>query len=87
MEKKEIGFADKFEAAGKELEKELKDGGTMIMIASEGRNLKGSLCYIKGNTTTAAILLGDCAYKNKNLKKILGRALMAAELKEQMDNK
>lgn len=87
MEKKEMSFIEKLEDAFEELGKELKDGGTMIMIASEGRNLKGSLCYIKGNTTTAAILLGDCAYKNKNLKKILGRALMAAELKEQMDNK
>ena len=83
MEKKEIGFADKFEAAGKELEKELKDGGTMIMIASEGRNLKGSLCYIKGSPTTAAILLGDCAYQNKNFKTILEKALMYAELEEQ----
>ena len=87
MENKEMSFIEKLEDAFEELGKELKDGGTMIMIASEGRNLKGSLCYIKGNTTTAAILLEDCAYKNKNLKKILGRALMAAELKEQMDNK
>ena len=87
MEKQEMSFIEKFEAAFEELGKELKDGGTMIMIASEERNLKGSLSYIKGNTTTAAILLGECAYKNKNLKKILGRALMAAELKEQMDNK
>ena len=83
MEKKEIGFADKFEAAGKELEKELKDGGTMIMIASEWRNLKGSLCYIKGSPTTAAILLGGCAYQNKNFKTILEKALMYAELEEQ----
>ena len=87
MEKKEMSFIEKLEDAFEELGKELKDGGTMIMIASEERNLKGSLSYIKGNTTTAAILLGECAYKNKNLKKILGRALMAAELKEQMDNK
>ena len=87
MENKEMSFIEKLEDAFEELGKELKDGGTMIMIASEGRNLKGSLCYIKGNTTTAAILLEDCAYKNKNLKKILGRALMAGEMKEQMDNK
>ena len=33
MEKKEIGFADKFEAAGNELEKEIKNGGAMILIA------------------------------------------------------
>ena len=80
MEKKEMSFIEQFEAACNELEKKIKDGGTMIMIASEGRNLKGSLCYIKGSPTTAAILLGDCAYQNKNLKKILGRALIAAEM-------
>lgn len=87
MEKKEMSFADKFEAAGNELEKEIKDGGVMIMIASEGRSLDGSLCYIKGNKTTAAILLADCAHQNKDLKRILGRALIAAEMDEQMDNK
>lgn len=80
-----MSFLDKFEAAFEELGKELKDGGTMIMIASEGRNLKGSLCYIKGSPTTAAILLGDCAFQNKNLKKILGRALIAAEMDRLMN--
>ena len=87
MEKKEMSFIEKFEAAFEELGKELKDGGTMIMIASEGRNLKGSLCYIKGSPTTAAILLGECAYQNKNFKKILERAIIAAEMEELMNNK
>ena len=85
MEKKEMSFIEKLEDAFEELGKELKDGGTMIMIASEWRNLKGSLCYIKGSPTTAAILLGDCALQNKNLKKILWRALIDAEMKEKMD--
>lgn len=87
MENKEMSFIEKLEAAFEELGKELKDGGTMIMIASEGRNLKGSLCYIKGNKTTAAILLADCAHQNKDLKRILERALIAAAMDEQMDNK
>ena len=73
MEKKEMSFFEKVDAAFVELGKELKDGGTLILIASEGRNLEGSLCYLKGSPTTAAILLGDCAYQNKNLKKILAK--------------
>ena len=85
MEKKEMSFTDKFEAAGNELEKEIKDGGTMILIASEGRSLDGSLCYIKGNKTTAAILLANCANQNKDLKRILGRALIAAEMDRLMN--
>ena len=85
--KKEIGFIEKFYAAGEELEKEIKDGGIMILIASEGRSLDGSLCYIKGNKTTAAILLANCAHQNKDLKRILERALIAAAMDEQMDNK
>ena len=87
MEKKEMSFTDKFEAAGDELEKEIKDGGAMILIASEGRCLDGSLCYIKGNKTTAAILLANCACQDKDLKRILERALIAAAMDEQIDNK
>ena len=84
MEKKEMGFKEKVETAGDELGKAIKDGGTMILIASEGRNLEDSLCYIKGSPTTAAILLGKCAHLDKNLKKLLGRALIAAAMEEQI---
>ena len=87
MENKEMSFIEKLEDAFEELGKELKDGGVMIMIASEGRSLDGSLCYIEGNKTTAAILLADCAHQNKDLKRILERALIAAAMEEQMDNK
>lgn len=87
MEKKEMSFFEKVDAAFVELGKELKDGGTMIMIASEGRCLDGSLCYIKGNKTTAAILLANCVHQNKDLKRILERALIAAAMDEQIDNK
>lgn len=87
MEKKEMGFIEKFDAASNELEKKIKDGGVMIMIASEGRSLDGSLCYIKGNKTTAAILLANCVHQNKDLKRILERALIAAAMDEQIDNK
>ncbi len=84
MQKKEMSFIEKLEDAFEELGKELKDGGTMILIASEGRNLEGSLCYIKGSPTTAAILLGNCAHLDKNLKKLLGRALITAAMEEQI---
>ena len=87
MENTEMSFIEKLEDAFEELGKELKDGGVMIMIASEGRSLDGSLCYIEGNKTTAAILLADCAHQNKDLKRILERALIAAAMEEQMDNK
>lgn len=87
MEKKEMSFVEKVDAAYEELGMELKDGGIMILIASEGRSLDGSLCYIKGNKTTAAILLANCALQNKDLKRILERALIAAAMDEQMDNK
>ena len=36
MGKKEMSFTDKFEAAGNELEKEIKDGAAMILIAIDG---------------------------------------------------
>lgn len=36
MEKKEMSFKEKFQAAGEELEKEIKDGGAMILIAVDG---------------------------------------------------
>lgn len=85
MEKKEMSFIEKFASAGNELGNELKDGGTMILIASEGRSLDRSLCYIKGNKTTAAILLANCANQNKDLKRILGRALIAAEMDRLMN--
>ena len=85
MENKEMSFIEKLEDAFEDLGKELKDRGTLILIASEGRNLEGSLCYLKGSPTTAAILLGDCAYQNKNLKKIFGRALIAAEMDRLMN--
>ena len=80
-----MGFIEKFGAAFEELGNQLKDGGTMILIASEGRSLDGSLCYIKGNKTTAAILLANCANQNKDLKRILGRALIAAEMDRLMN--
>ena len=86
MEKKEMSFADKFEAAGKELEKAMVESNkdAMIMIAtSEGRSLDESLCYIEGNKTTAAILLAYAAIKDKGFKTILTNAIKGVEAYEQ----
>ena len=87
MEKKEIGFADKFEAAGEELENAIKDGGAVILIASEVQDVESGLSYFAGNQTTAIILLASLAHTDKEFRKLLERAILAAELKEQMDNK
>ena len=87
MEKKEMGFKEKVETAGDELEKAIKDGGTVILIASEVQNVESGLSYFAGNQTTALILLANLAHNDKQFRKILETALIAAELKEQMDNK
>ena len=80
-----MGFIDKFKAAGNELEKEIKDGGAMILIASEKFDVKTSLCYFSGDKTMATILLAGCAIKDKDFKRMLERALKVAEMKEKMD--
>ena len=85
MENKEMSFIEKLEDAFEDLGKELKDGGTMILIASEGRSLDGSFCYLKGNKTTAAILLANCANQNHDLKRIFERALIAAAMDRLMN--
>ena len=82
MEKKEMGFIEKFKAAGDELEKEIKDGGAMIIIASEKFDVKTSLCYFSGDKTMSTILLAGCALKDKDFKRMLERALKVATLKE-----
>ena len=87
MEKKEMGFKEKVETAGDEQEKAIKDGGTVILIASEVQNVESGLSYFAGNLTTAFILLANLAHNDKQFRKILVTALIAAELKEQMDKK
>ena len=86
MEKKEMSFVRKFDAAGDELKKAIKDGGAVILIASEVQNVKESgLCYLAGSPTTAKILLACLAYTDTQFRKILDSALKYAEWKEQME--
>ena len=86
MEKKELSFTEKVEVAGDELKKAIKDGGAVILIASEVQNVKESgLCYLAGSPTTAKILLAGLAYSDTQFRKILESALKYAEWKEQME--
>ena len=87
MEKKEMSFVRKFDAAGDELKKAIKDGGAVILIASEVQEVKSSLVYFAGNQTTATILLASLANTDKQFRKMLKTALIVSECKEEMDNK
>ena len=87
MEKKEMSFKEKVETAGDELKKEIRDGGAVILIASEVQDVKSGLSYFAGNQTTAVILLASLAHNDKQFRKMLKTALIAAEWKKQMDNK
>ena len=89
MEKKEMSFIEIFGAAGKDLGKKLEksNNGAMIMIAAEELTSKNFYSNIQGKGFRIAALLACVASEEKAFKTILERALMAAELKEQMDNK
>ena len=79
-----MSFTEKVEVAGDELKKSIKDGGAVILIASELQDVESGLCYLAGNQTTATILLASLAHTNKDFRKLLEDALLAAELKKQM---
>ena len=85
MEKKEIGFADKFEAAGKELEKEIKDGCNMILIATDG----GDETYVNiiGNRKSLSALLAFAAIKSEGFDEILANAVKGIEMYREKHNK
>ena len=85
MEKKEIGFADKFEAAGKELEKEIKDGCDMILIATDG----GDETYVNimGNRKSLSALLAFAAIKSEGFDEILANSVKGIEMYREKHNK
>ena len=83
MEKKEMSFIEKFEAAGKELKKAMaeSDNGAMIMIAtSEGVGVSAS---IEGISCELSTLLAYAAIKDKGFKTILTNAINGVEAYEQ----
>ena len=85
MEKKEIGFADKFEAAGEELEKEIKDGSAMILIATDG----GDAQYgnIIGSRSSLSALLAFASLKADGFDEVLVNAVKAVEIYREKQNK
>ena len=85
MEKKEMSFADKFEAAGKELEKEIKDGCNMILIATDG----GDETYVNiiGNRKSLSALLAFAAIKSEGFDEILANAVKGIEMYREKHNK
>ena len=86
MEKKEMSFLEKFEAASKELEKAMVESNkdAMIMIAtSEGNDESRVSANIKGKSNMIGVLLSYVACKCDGFKTILEKALMYAELEEQ----
>ena len=85
MGKKEVSFKEKVEVAGEELEKSIKDGGTVILIASEVQDVESSLVYFAGNKTTALVLLASLAHTDEQFRKLLEDALLAAALKKQIE--
>ena len=85
MEKKEMSFTDKFEAAGDELEKEIKDGGAMILIATNG----GDKAYvdIMGNRKSLSALLAFAAIKSEGFDEILANSVKVIEMYREKHNK
>ena len=85
MEKKEMSFADKFEAAGKELEKEIKDGCNMILIATDG----GDETYVNimGNRRSLSAILAFAALKSEGFDEILANAVKGLEIYKEKHNK
>ena len=85
MEKKELSFAEKFEAAGDELEKEIKDGCAMILIATDG----GDAQYgnIMGSRSSLSALLAFAALKADGFDEVLVNAVKALEIYREKQNK
>lgn len=74
MEKKEMSFIEKFEAAHKELEKAIVESNkeAMIMIATSERNHERRVsASIEGKSAELATLLAYVACKDKGFKMIL----------------
>lgn len=85
MEKKEMSFSDKFEAAGKELEKEIKDGAAMILIATNG--VDETYVNIDGSIKGISALLVFAAIKSEVFEEILANVVKGIELYKGKHNK
>ena len=86
MEKKEMSFIEKFEAAGKELVKAMAESNkeAMIMIATTEVNDESRVsASIKGESGELSTLFAYVAIKNKGFKTILTNAIKGVEAYEQ----
>ena len=86
MEKKELSFIEKFEAAGHELEnaiKESKDGAMIMIATSEGNDERRVSASIEGKLAELSTLLVYVAIKDKGFKTMLTNAIMRVEAYEQ----
>ena len=80
-----MSFAEKFEAAGKELEKEIKDGGNMILIATNGYD--ETYANIIGKSRSISALLAYAALNAEGFYEILANAVKWIELYREKYNK
>ena len=86
MEKKEMSFIEKFEAAGHELENAMVESNkdAIIMIAtSELNDERRVSASIKGKSAELAKLLVYVAIKDKDFKTVLTTAIIGVEAYEQ----
>ena len=86
MEKKEMSFIEKLEAAGNELEKKMEEeskNGAMIMIAAEETKEEGICANIKGKPVMLAAMLSYVACKDKGIRMLLIDAIKFVEMHEQ----
>lgn len=86
MEKKEMSFTDKFKAAGNELEKEIKNGAAMILIAIDGDG-EGIYANILGENRMLSTLLSYAAIESDGFEEIIRKSIKALEIYREKYNK
>lgn len=80
-----MSFAEKLEAAGDELEKEIKDGCAMILIATDRDD--EPYVNIMGNRRSLSALLSFAALKSNGFEEILRNSIKAIEIYRDKHNK
>ena len=85
--KKEMGFIEKFGAAGEELEKEINDShkGAMIMIAIDGD--EGVYSNVLGENRELATILSYVALSSDGFEEIIRNSIKAIDEYREKYNK
>ena len=86
MEKKEMSFKEKAEVAGEELEKEIKDGGAMILIAVDGGE-EFIYANVLGESRKLASMLSYAALRLHGFDEIISNSIKAIERIKEINNK